>query len=244
MGVLTLAELPLRLVQAEFLARLILFGSEAFRHRSLLTGLATAAAASLVLAVFGRAVFARACLLYLRSGCDPGGQAWAVGLTPFLTQLYLTLLAEVLFLSLWVTAVVPPLSMVCAALAPAVATQAERPGLWKPLRDLGQSLSGLGTLLGLLMVFAVAFLIGFANLGFAFQAGLWLAGALPGLDLVPWVQRFGFSTRFLLLLWAGTCLLVQPFWLAAHVVYSHQLRARETGEDLRAWFERLRRDAA
>jgi hypothetical protein len=245
MGVLVLAELPLRLLEAEFVGRLVFLGANAVRYRSSLTQLAGEATACLILATFGRAVFARACLLSLRTGRDPGREAWSVGLTPFLTQLYLNLLSRVLFLSLWITVVVPPLAMICAALAPAVAAGAERPSLFKPLRVRAESLAGLGTLLALFGVFVIAFLIALANLAFLFHAGLWLAGAAPGLDLVPWVQRLSLlSPRFWLLVWAGTCLLVQPFWLSAHVVYVHKLRARETGEDLRAWLERLRRPEA
>jgi hypothetical protein len=241
MGLLCLSALPLRLVQADFASRLVALGADAARYGHLLQALATAAAAALVLATLGRAVFARACLLALRTGARPGAPALAVGLTPFLTHLYLALLAEVLFFVLCLTVVLAPLAITLSALAAAVAPLAERPGLAGPLRLLAASGARAGTLLGLQVVFAVAFVIAFVNVGIAFHLGLWLAAAVPGIDLAAWAHRFSpESPRFALLVAVGACLVTEPFWVAAHVVYVHRLRARETGEDLRAWFERLR----
>jgi hypothetical protein len=42
---------------------------------------------------------------------------------------------------------------------------------------------------------------------------------------------------------AGAWLLVEPWWLASLAVHVHKQRSRATGEDLRLWFERLRRAA-
>ena len=199
------------------------------------------AAGAFVLATLGRAVFARACLLAIRTGRPSGTRALAVGFTPFLTHLYLALVAEVLFFGLCLTLVVAPLAITLQALAAAVAPLAERPGLVAPLRLVAASGARAGTLVGLQAVFGVAFVIALLNVGVAFHAGLWLAGAVPGIDLATWAHRLApESPRFLLLVTAGAMLVVEPFWLAAHVVYVHRLRARETGEDLRAWFERLR----
>ena len=65
-----------------------------------------------------------------------------------------------------------------------------------------------------------------------------LAGAVPGIDLGAWANRLSASSpRFVALVLAGACLVVEPFWVAAHVALVHRLRARETGDDLRAWFE-------
>jgi hypothetical protein len=239
-GVLWLACLPLRLLQVEFAARLVALGSDASRHGQLLLGLAGAAAAAFVLATFGRAVFARACLLAIRTGANPGRRALAVGLTPFLTHLYVASLAEVLFFGLGLTLVMAPLAITLQALAAAVAPLSERPGLVGPLRLVAASGARAGTLVGLLLVFTVGFVIAFANVAVAFLAGLWLAGAVPGVDVASWSHLLSPSPRFLLLVWAGATLLLEPFWLAAHAAYVHRLRARETGEDLRAWFERLR----
>jgi len=94
-------------------------------------------------------------------------------------------------------------------------------------------------------VFAVAVLIVFVNLYFVFQIGLWLAGAIPGVDPTPWETVLSPDNRsFLLVLVAGAVLAVEPFWVAALTVFVHKARSRDTGEDLRLWFERLRRQEA
>ena len=240
-GVLWLTALPLRLAQAEFVSRLAALGGDASRYGDLVLALAALTTAALVVATVGRAVFARSCLLALRSGASPGREALAVGLTPLLTHLFLALLAEALFYGLCLTVVLAPLTITLGALAAAVAPLAERPGLRPPLRAAAAALARAGTLVGLQAVFAVAFVIAFANVAVAFYAGLWLAGAMPGVDLVAWAHHMSAaSPRFVTLVAAGACLVVEPFWVAAHVALVHRLRARETGEDLRAWFERLR----
>jgi hypothetical protein len=239
-GVLWLACLPLRLLQVEFAASLMALGSDASRHGQLLLGLASASAAAFVLATFGRAVFSRACLLAMRTGASPGPRALAVGLTPFLTHLYLASIAEVLFFALGLTIVMAPLAITLSALAAVVAPLSERPGLVGPLKLVSASGARAGTLVGLQLVFLVGFAIAFANVAAAFLAGLWLAGAVPGVDIASWAHRLSAGPRFMLLVWAGATLVIEPFWLAAHSAYVHRLRARESGEDLRAWFERLR----
>lgn len=245
-GVLWLTALPLRLAQAEIAARLVELGPDASRYGHLLLALASVAAAALVLATAGRAVLARACLLASRTGARPGREALAVGLVPFLSHLYLALLAEALFFGLCLTAVAVPAAITLAALAAAVAPLAERPSLVEPLRLAADAGRGAFTLLGLQAVFAVALLIAFANVLAAFYAGLWLAGAVPNVDLAAWAHRLSLGNpRFLLLAAVGAGLVVEPFWLAAHVVFVHRHRSRRTGEDLRARFERLRaREAA
>jgi hypothetical protein len=241
MGVVWLTALPLRLAQAEFASQLVALGGNASRYGHHLLALAALASAGLVLATLGRAAFARACLLAIRSGARPGRNALAVGLTPLLTHLFLALLAEALFYALCLTVVLVPLAVTLSALAAATAPLAEKAGLVAPLKAVVAPFARMGTILGLHAVFAVAFVIAFANLAVAFQAGLWLAGAVPGTDLAAWAHRMSLeSPRFLALVVAGACLAVEPFWVAAHVVLVHRLRSRETGEDLRAWFERLR----
>ncbi len=244
-GVLWLAAVPLRLLQVELLSRVIALGGEASRYGHLLSALAALAMGAFVVATLGRAVYARGCLLTLRTGAHPGAETLAIGATPALTHLFLASLAELVFWMLAVTIVAPLLAITMAALAAALSPLAERPGLGSALRQLASGGTRLGTLLGLQIVFAVALVIAFVNVGIAFHAGLWLAGAVPGLELAAWARRLSpESARFLLLVLAGACLLVEPFWIAAHSVYVHRLRSRETGEDLRAWFERLRRSEA
>ena len=40
---------------------------------------------------------------------------------------------------------------------------------------------------------------------------------------------------------AGAIMLVEPFWIAAYVVFVRKAGAQESGDDLRAWFAELRR---
>ena len=198
-----------------------------------------------VVATLGRAAFARACLLAIRTGARPGREALAVGLVPFLSHLYLALLAEVLFFGLGLTLVAMPLAVTLAALAAAVAPLAQSASLVEPLRLAARAGRAGGLLLGLPAVFLVVLVVAFVDVAVAFRAGLWLAGAVPGVDLATWSHRLALGNpRFLLLVSVGTALAVEPFWLAAHVVAVHHQRARRTGEDLRARFERLRAEEA
>jgi hypothetical protein len=43
------------------------------------------------------------------------------------------------------------------------------------------------------------------------------------------------------MLFAGAVMIVEPFWVAAHVVYVRKAGAEESGDDLKAWFAELRR---
>jgi hypothetical protein len=45
------------------------------------------------------------------------------------------------------------------------------------------------------------------------------------------------------MLTAGALVAVEPFWIAAHVVFVRKAGAQERGDDLRAWFEELRKTA-
>ena len=244
-GALALAVLPLRFLQAEAVSRLLSLGPQAARYGDLLHALAALGAAAFVVATLGRAAFARACLLAIRTGERPGREALAVGLVPFLSHLYLALLAEVAFFALWLTIAAMPLAITLAALAAAVAPLAQRASLVEPLRLAARAGRAGGLLLGLQAVFLVALVVAFVDVAAAFAVGLWLAGAVPGIDVATWSRRLALGDpRFLLLVWVGATLVVEPFWLAAHVVVVHLQRARRTGEDLRARFERLRAEDA
>jgi hypothetical protein len=240
-GVLWLTALPLRLVQAEIVSTVVGLGANAGSYGHLLASLAAVAAGAFVVATLGRAVYVRACVLAIRTAARPGTEALAVGTTAALTHLYLALLAETLFFLLSFTLVVPALAVTAAALASAVAPLADRPGPLRALRVLAAGARSGGALFGLHLVFVVAFVIAALNVLAAFHAGLWLASAVPGLELATWAHRFSSGNpRFPLLVLVGALLVVEPFWVAAHTVCVHRQRSRETGEDLRAWFERLR----
>ena len=90
-------------------------------------------------------------------------------------------------------------------------------------------------------MFAAALVLAAINLFFVFQLGLWLAGGVIGADTTRWTGLLAASNlRFRYVLLAGAGVVVEPFWLAALVVYVHKLESRTTGEDLRLWFGRLR----
>jgi hypothetical protein len=94
----------------------------------------------------------------------------------------------------------------------------------------------------MLLIFAAAFSLAAVNLYFVFQIGLWLAGGFADLDTARWLGLLSpRNPRFLCVLLAGGCLAVEPHWLASLVVYVHESQSRGSGEDLRLWFERLRR---
>jgi hypothetical protein len=246
MGLLWLSSLPLRFLQVHFAARLIELGSEASHYGDYLQDLALASMAALLPSLWGRAVYVRACGLGLRSDKAPGREALRVSLAAFASYVYLALLVEVLFLALALSVVAVPLLVLVAGLAAAAHPHFERPGLLAPLREVARPLAEGRVLTGLVFVFSVAFVAVLANLFFVFLLGLWLAGAIPGLDPTFWSALLSpASPDFLLVLLAGTILAVEPFWLAALTVLVHRARSRETGEDLRLWFERLRaREAA
>jgi len=161
--------------------------------------------------------------------------------------LYATLLCEVIFyLTVWLFFPVPIL-LLLSGLAFATAHRAERPGLFRPLREMVPFLGHFKVMVALLFTFGVAWLIAFVNLYFAFRAGLWLAGAATGGDLARWTHllRPGYLGAFpaesltFFVLAAGTALIVEPFWLAALTVLVHRSKLRETGEDLRLRFRQL-----
>jgi hypothetical protein len=118
----------------------------------------------------------------------------------------------------------------------------ERAGVFAPFRLMLRYTSSLGVLLALVLVFFCALLLAFMNLWAAFNLGEWLVSAIGGFDAPRWPLLFGATNRrFLLMLLAGAILIVEPFWIAAHVVYVRKAGAQESGDDLRAWFTELRR---
>jgi hypothetical protein len=99
--------------------------------------------------------------------------------------------------------------------------------------------------MGLLVVVGWALLVAAVNLHVVFQAGVWLSGAVPGVDGGEWSKLLSpGNTRYVLALVAGVVLALEPYFLAASTVYVHKVDSRSSGEDLRLWLDRLRREAA
>ncbi|HKR63391.1 MAG TPA: hypothetical protein VJZ00_06630, partial [Thermoanaerobaculia bacterium] len=96
--------------------------------------------------------------------------------------------------------------------------------------------------IALVFVFFCATFVALTNLAAAFSIGEWLATAIGGFDAPRWQLLFsGQNRRFILMLFAGAILIVEPFWIAAQVVFVRKAGAEESGDDLKAWFEELRK---
>ena len=249
LGVVWPALLPLRFLQVHFARDLFRLGAQAEHYADALGGLALSSFAALVVSIWGRAVFVRALRLGLQSGGRVGKEALRVPLHEMANTLYTGLLCEVLFfLSVWLFVPIP-IMVLLSGLAFATAHRSERPGLFRPLREMVLLLANAKVVAALLFTFSVAFLLAFVNLYFAFRGGLWLAGAVLGGDLARWehILRPGLGGAFpaepltLFVVAAGTLLLLEPFWLAALAVFDHRSTLRETGEDLRLRFRQLTR---
>jgi hypothetical protein len=244
LGLLWLTALPLRLAQAHFVFQVAQLGPEAARHGRYLGELALVQAVLLLPWAWGRAVFVRACRLGLE-GQPPGRAALRVGALPFAGFLYVTALVEALAWATAWTVVALPLFVLMGALAAATHPFIEKPGLLDPLRQVFRHGTQALILVGLLVVMVWALLVAGVNLHVLFQAGVWLAGAWPGAEPGRWRALLDVhNPRYWLVLICGAVLAVEPYLLGTVTVYVHKLRARSTGEDLRLWFERLRRAVA
>ncbi|HVG10645.1 MAG TPA: DUF4129 domain-containing protein [Thermoanaerobaculia bacterium] len=243
-GLLALTSLPLRFLEAHFLNRLFQLGDHAANYVTYLLSLSWLVAFALLPAFWGRAVFARACALAL-SGRAAGRGAPLRALRPsfpsFAAYAYVATVAELLLVLFGWTVLALPLLALYAGLAAATSYLQERPG---PLASLALPLRALRPFfpfLGLTAIFAVALLLALINLFFLFALGLWLAGGASGLDLSWWqVTLTPGNQQYLLLLIACAVTVVEPFWIAALVAAVRRVRARESGEDLAAWFAEVR----
>lgn len=243
-GLLALASLPLRFLESHFLNRLFQLGDGATSYVGYLLSLSWLVAFALLPALWGRAVFARACALAL-SGRAAGRGASLRALRPsfpsFAAYVYTAAVAELLLVLLGWTVVALPFLALYAGLAAATSYLQDRPG---PLASLALPLRVLRPFfpfLGLTAVFGIALLIAYVNLLFLFLFGLWLAGGAPGLDLSWWqVALSPDNQQYSLLIVACAVTVVEPFWIAALVAAVRRVRARESGEDLAAWFADIR----
>lgn len=244
-ALLWLTAVPLRLAQAHFAARLGELGADARSYGDHLHGLALATGLALLVSLYGRASFARACSLRLRALETPGREALRVPLAGFASYVYAALAIEAAFFATLVAVVPAAVLVIAAGLAAASSPQIERPGLLRPFALVAAGGRRAGPLVGLLAVFSLAALLAAANLLVLAEAGLWLAGGVAGFDVARWQALLGIGNpRLLLVAAAGGAVLVEPWWLAALVALVHDTRARATGEDLRLWFERLRSAAS
>ena len=233
--------LPYRFLQAMFFDQLLEVGGRASHYGNLLGATANLTVASVLLAFWGRAVYARACRLAIGRGTSPGAIAWRVPLPAFVSYVltgsaavlvgYVSLLSIVGFF----------VAVMFAGLAIGTMELNERVSVVEPFRVVFRHAKRVAIPLALVLIFTIAALVALVNLAAAFGLGTWLATAIGGFDAPQWRALFGGGNRrFLLMLAAGALVLVEPFWIAANVVYVRKAGAQESGDDLRAWFEELR----
>jgi hypothetical protein len=245
-GLAVLTALPLRFLEVHFLNRVAELGKQAGDYGRYLFAISLAITLASALAFWGRAVLAHAVVLSLTGERGDRGDrqtvrqalklrpgAWAAGFYAFL-------FAQLLFFAFLFTVLGAAAALLLSGLAAATVHLQERVGPLAPLGTLFRQVRPLRVYAGLLLLAAVAMVIAYANLGALFALGLWAAGGLPGVELARWQAVLSFSNRhFLLLLGAGAALAVEPFWIAALAVAVHRARARQSGEDLRGWFEEI-----
>lgn len=241
-GVAIAASIPYRFLQAAFLDQLLEVGEEASQYGNLLGGTANLIVLSMLLAFWGRAVFARACRLAQARGAAPGRESWRVRPSAYACYV-LTATTAMIVGSLGLFTVVGYVAaVVFAGLAIGTMELNERVSVTTPFALIVRYAKSIRVPIALVLVFFCALFVALANLAAAFELGAWLAGAVGGFDAPHWPLLFGGGNRrFVLVLFAGAVLLVEPFWIAANVVYVRKAGAEESGDDLKAWFEELRR---
>ena len=241
-GLLIATEIPYRFLQVIFLDQLLEVGAKAAHYGNLLGGTANLTVASMLLAFWGRAVYARACRLAVMRGATPGRDALRV---PIAALASYVLVASALtfagFVTLF-TVVGPILVTILAGVAAGTIELNERVSVTAPFRNVFRYASKATIPTALLFVLFSAMLVALANIVAAFKLSVWLATALGGFDAPHWTVLFSAGNRrFLLMLFAAAVVAIEPLWIAAHVVYVRKAGAEESGDDLRGWFGELRR---
>lgn len=241
-AILALTVLPYRFLQAVFLDQLIEVGGKASHYGNLLGATANATVVLILIAFWGRAVYARACRLAAGRGASPGREAWRVPRAAFASYV-LTGSAALLAGSITsVTVIGVVVAVIFAGLAIGTMELNESVSVRTPFRIIARHARSIGIPFALVLVFTCAVVIAFVNLLASFQLGVWLASAVGGFEAPHWNLLFDLGNRrFTLMLFAGALVIVEPFWIAAHVVFVRKAGAEERGDDLRTWFEELRR---
>ncbi|HEX2834364.1 MAG TPA: hypothetical protein VHW00_15245 [Thermoanaerobaculia bacterium] len=243
-GLVILATLPLRYLQAIFLDQLLEVGGNATHYGNLLGATANLIVLAILIATWGRAIYARACRLSLSRNGAPGRGAWRVPAPALASYVLTSAAAAVLgYISIF-TCIFTIGAVIFAGLAVGTMELNERVSLTNPFKLIIRYLSHMRIQVALVFVFLCGVGVALANLGGAFAIGNWAAGALGGFDAPQWQTLFGNNRRYVLMLFAGALATVEPFWIAAQVVYVRKAGAEESGDDLRSWFEEFRRSEA
>lgn len=239
-ALLLAAELPYRFLQAVFIDQLIDLGDQATHHGRALQSTANGVVIAFVIAVIGRAVYARACRLTSDSGAPAGREALRLSIPALLSFLVTSTMTELLYWTFGLTVVALPAIAIVRGLAAGTYELNDAPGVLKPFRHIARHARELKIAAAIVFVFAIAFLVALVNVAGSFGAGVFLADA-AGAAAARWSRQFTITNRrYLLMCFAGAALAVQPFWIAANVMLVRKAGAEETGEDLRTWFRALR----
>lgn len=240
-GLLMITSIPYRFLQALFLDQLMEVGSAAAQYGNLLGATANLIVLTTLVALWGRAVYARACSLAMARGRVTGREPLRI--RPAAFACYVLTASTALLLG-WIslfTVIGFVVAVMFAGVALGTFELNERVSLTTPFSLIFRYTKRVGIPLALVFVFFVAMLIAAINLMFAFQLATWLAGALGGFDAPNWQVLFSpYNRRFWLVLFAGAIVVVEPFWVAAQVIYVRKAGAEESGDDLRAWFHELK----
>lgn len=239
-GLLIATTLPYRFAQVVFLDRIFEAGTQASRYGNALTSAARTVVLAFLLATWGRAVFARACRLAAARGTRPGREVWRV------PRAALTSYALLAITGLWLSVLLMPtiigyaVALMFGGLAIGTFEFNERVSLAAPFRILFRNVRAVHILAALFCIFVIGFVVALVNVLATFAIGLAAATAM-GADSPHWTVLFGFGNRtFRLLVLAGAMVVLEPFWIATNVVFVSKLRSRESGDDLRAWFDEVR----
>jgi hypothetical protein len=234
--------LPYRFLQALFLDQLIEVGADASKYGHLLGTTANMIVATVLLALWGRAVYARTCRLAMARGANPGREVLRVPPAALLSYILTASTAILLGYVSLVTVFGFLVAVMFAGAAVGTIELNERVSLGRPFAHVFRYTKTVRIPVALVLVFFCALGVAFVNLIAAFQLCAWLATALGGFDAPGWQVLFtGENRRFILMLCAGALLIVEPFWIAANVVFVRKAGAEESGDDLRTWFEELQR---
>ena len=239
-AVVAATSLPYRFLQILFIERVRDLGTDAIHYGRALGTIANLTILAFIVSRWGRAVWARACRLSEATDATPGREAWRVPFVAFASYLFIAAVTEVLYYSTAITFIGPVLALMLAGLAIGTIELNARPGLIAPWRVIARYSKTSKQLAAFVFVFFVATLVAFINLTVAFGAGAWLVHAFTDANLARWDVLLSVSNRhYIFLLIAGAVVIVEPFWIAAHVVLVRRAGVAETGEDLRMWFREL-----
>ena len=240
-ALLLAAALPWRFLQIVFADRLLDLGSDASRYGTYLRSAALMAMIAFLVSRWGRLVYARAIRLVHANGKNPGRETLRVPPSVLADYVFIATFTELLSSMTAITFVGPPLCTMLSGSAIGTAELNTTASISEPFRNIARAKESK-IVFSLLLVFACAFVVAFINVAAAFALGYWLVSGTGWFDAQRWAPFFSINNRRFVLAAIGCALLtLEPFWVAAHVMLVRKAGAAQSGEDLRAWFEELRR---